>query len=383
MNSICIIANGYPTKDNPEYAFIKPVAHGFADNGISCTVIAPQSRSKIWFKRKKARPEEWFDRTDNGNTVRIIQPKVITISLLKIRGVYLSSILVDKAIKKTLRKYKIDPEVFYGHFWECGIIAAKVCNEKPVIVACGESDIWVYNRFSEVEIKKLLPRIKGVICVSTKNYQECLTLGLLENNPRVIVLPNGFNRNEFYHIPIEEARKKLGIDPSLIIASFVGAFIERKGVLRLVEAARAVPNLKLFLIGSGDQRPNSDQILFQGKLPHEEIVTYLNASNVFVLPTLAEGCCNAIVEAMACGLPIISSNLSFNDDILDDSNSIRINPNNVSEITNALISICQNDYRRAQLSEGSLKKAEQLSIDYRIREMIRFIFNINNGSMIS
>jgi len=373
MKSICIIANGYPTKDNPEYAFIRPVAHGFADNGIECTVIAPQSKTNIILGRKRKRPLLWYDTTEQGNKVKVIQPKAMTFSLTKLKGTAISSILTDNAVRKAIRKYNLNPDVFYGHFWECGMTAAKVCKGKPVYVACGESEIWVYQRYSKEIVDKLLPRINGVICVSTKNKTECQNMGLLKDNPRVVVLPNGIDSNEFYNMPQEEARKKLGIDPNCLIASFVGAFIERKGVLRLVEAARKIPELKLILVGAGDQKPESDQILFAGRLPHEDIVTYLNASDMFVLPTQAEGCCNAIVEAMACGLPIISSNLSFNDDILDNSNSIRIDPNSVDEISNAIYTLHKDIEVRRSMSEASLSKARKFTIEQRVNSIIQFI----------
>ena len=231
----------------------------------------------------------------------------------------------------------------------------------------------MYQRYSEAIVDKLLPRINGVICVSSKNKTECQNLGLLKENPRVVVLPNGIDNREFYSMPQEEARKKLGIDSKYIIASFVGAFIDRKGVLRLVEAARRIPELKLILVGEGDQKPESDQILFAGRLPHEDIVTYLNASDMFVLPTQAEGCCNAIVEAMACGLPIISSNRSFNDDILDNNNSIRIDPNDIDAISKAIYTLYNDDGLRRSMSEASFSKARLFTIEQRVKSIIQFI----------
>ena len=130
------------------------------------------------------------------------------------------------------------------------------------------------------------------------------------------------------------------------------------------------------MIGSGDKIRNSERIIYSGLVPHESIVTYLNAADVFVLPTLAEGCCNAIVEALACGLPVVSSNRSFNDDLLNTSNSIRIDPNNINEITSALSHIVHNDAVKQSLSNGAKETGKELSIRKRTKKIINFIESI-------
>ena len=92
-----------------------------------------------------------------------------------------------------------------------------------------------------------------------------------------------------------------------------------------------------------------------------------------MLPTLAEGCCNAIVEAMSCGLPIISSNLSFNWDVLDDNNSIMVDPNDVNAIAKAIEQLRDDKELRSRMAASSLEKAKSLTIDQRARGIIDFL----------
>ncbi len=253
--------------------------------------------------------------------------------------------------------------------------ASPISKEKniPLYVASGESKIRVFDYYSQKYVRQNINQIKGLICVSTKNLNESNSLGLLSHNPKTIIKPNSINPTEFYKGSKEEARRKLGFALEDKIAIFVGAFSERKGVLRVVEAVEDNKKLKLILIGSGDQKPESKNIIFSGRVPHNEIVTYLNASDVFVLPTLAEGCCNAIVEAMACGLPVISSKLEFNDDILDSNNSIKIKPQDVNEISVALKKIISDENLRYKLSKGAEETAKDLTIKKRVESIIKFM----------
>ena len=376
MNKICIITNGYPTKDDPTYAFIRPVVEGFVDLGVECTVIAPQSVTASFLKGKESRPKMWVDTTKGGNQIKIYQPKFLSLSNIRFFSIHLSTLLRDLSIQKCFKKNKISTDMLYGHFWDCGIAAAKLANKNNmnnVFVATGESEIRVFQRYKRNAVNRYLPFIKGVICVSTKNLNESCDLGLLIRAPKTVVLPNAIDNQQFYSIPKKTARETLGIDHDEIIAVFVGAFSERKGVLRVVKAAEQVDRLKLILIGKGEQKPVSDRILFSGRIPHGEIVTYLNAADMFVLPTLAEGCCNAIVEALACGLPVISSNLPFNDDILTETNSIRIDPNDVDALAEALKTLSDNPSLRDKMAEAALVSAKELSIQKRAENILEFM----------
>ncbi len=369
INSIWIVASGYPTKEDPEYAFIRPVVCEMADLGIDCTVFAPQSLKA----KKKIRPKEWFDYTDQNNKIRVVQPMCVSLSTIKIFEKEISTQLKTKCLKRAFLRENSLPDAIYTHFWDNAVIAASLIKGIPIYVATGESKIWVRERFSDKDISKALNNISGVIGVSTQKIEESIELGLIKNIEKTVVLPNGYNPSVFYPSSKQDARLKLGIPNESKIAIFVGDFCERKGDQRVVEAAKAMPDLKLIMIGKGDKVPKSDQIIYCGTLPHGELVNYLNAADVFVLPTLAEGCCNAIVEAIACGLPIISSNRSFNDDILDEKYSIRVNPESIDELSAALCKAFETPERLQKMANESRKRAKSLTVKKRVEGIIDFM----------
>lgn len=91
------------------------------------------------------------------------------------------------------------------------------------------------------------------------------------------------------------------------------------------------------------------------------------------MPTLHEGCCNANIEAMACGLPIISSDRDFNYDILDSSFSILIDPMNVEEIAQQISYLKTHPKERVQMAENALIKSQSYHIENRATRIINYI----------
>ena len=165
MKNICFIVNGYPTKDDPIYAFIRPIVLSIADLGYNCTVIAPQSITNAIKNKKKLRDYQWIDMSDNGRKIRIYQPKYVSLSNFRAINNNLSIILRDKAILNTFNKEKIQADVIYAHFWDCGIVAATMSKEHniPVFVATGESKIRVFDYYSSEKVFEAINRIKCFI----------------------------------------------------------------------------------------------------------------------------------------------------------------------------------------------------------------------------
>jgi len=132
-------------------------------------------------------------------------------------------------------------------------------------------------------------------------------------------------------------------------------------------------SIKAFFMGTGNEIPDYKEILVNGIVPHDMLPDYLNCADVFVLPTSNEGCSNAIIEAMACGLPIISSDLPFNYDILNNDNAVLVNPYDIAAIANAIKDIKENTKIRHEMSLNAIKKSSELTLPKRAEKIIEYI----------
>lgn len=376
--NILVLSPDYPDDRRTISSFVKQLVDEFAKLGHNIQVVAPYSLTK---NRRLIKQEETYQ-CGNGS-VTVYRPYYLSFSNYKIAGYSPNAWFLRRAYKKGLKMIKGVPDVVYGHFWSTayhGFDYAKK-HKIPLFVATGESEIVF--RCNTPHKKAFCDYVSGVVCVSSKNRNESIELGLAVPE-KCIVVPNAINTNLFKKLDKDECRRQLGFPKDAFIVSFVGWFRERKGSKRVSDAISGITEgetVSSVFIGEGTEEPDCPNILFKGKLSHEDIPRYLNASDVFVLPTLQEGCCNAIVEAMGCGLPIISSNLPFNTDILNDDNSILIDPLDVDDVRNAILKLRDDDLHRRMMAANALRTAMMLTIDMRAHRIIDYITNTNNENI--
>ncbi len=374
--NIVIISYDYSDERRTAYAFVAQLVEQWARQGHNCWVIAPYS---VVANRRFHATKEVI-RHEGQGTITILRPNFFSASNLKIGGKRISWVMHEWAVKRALKKLPCKPDIIYGHFWERAHEAFHYAKKHgiPLFVATGESNIaTMISKWSDKE--DFCKYISGVICVSTKNKEESIALGLTDES-KCKVIPNAVNAELFHKLDKTSCRQELGIAENDFVVGFVGWFNERKGATRVAEAIKRIGSgVKSLFIGGGELEPRCDGILFKGLLPHEKVPQYLGAADCFVLPTLHEGCCNAVVEAMACGLPVVSSNLPFNWDILNETNSIMVDPNNISEIADAIRSLRDDTLKREKLAKGALKSVQNLTINQRAENIIYFIKEkINN-----
>lgn len=373
-----LFIGSYPNPVNPYMSiFFRSLIYKIADLGVECHVLAPVSRMK-YKKSVEKIPEVLTEYTECGSAVKVYHPRTLSFSAKKI-GNWNTMFLTEKYVEyEAIREYKkigINFDCVYGHFFlGGGLVAAKIAQRYniPAFIAYGECS-FESEISSKYRIRNDYMRgVKGIIAVSTKNMKDLERRSFAKGIPVLLSL-NAINQDEFYKKDKVECRKKMGLPEEGFIVGFVGYFIERKGSDRLLEACRDLEGVSLAFAGSGKNMPKGNNVVFCKSLPHEEVCDFLNAVDVFVLPTRNEGCSNAVVEAMACGNAIISSNLPFNLDVLNSNNSILINPDDIKEIREAVIELRDNVERRIQLSKQVLEDAEKLSLDNRARNILNFL----------
>lgn len=365
--NIIVITQDYPDKERAVFPFVKNLVDQWAEIGHNINVIAP-------FSVTHNKTLKRYDELPHPDGVTINRPYLLSLSNIQIRGKVLTELVFNYCINRALNKLDQKPDVIYCHFWIQAIAAYEYAKKHniPIVVASGESVIPTRLGGASYQIK--CNYVSGVICVSSKNLEESLSLGLTTRD-KCVVYPNGVNKDLFKKSDESVLRNKLSIHEGDFVIAFVGWFIDRKGANRVSKAIEIIndPGIKSIFIGEGQEEPACDNIIFKGRLPHDEIPHYLNCADVFILPTRAEGCCNAIIEAMACGLPVISSNLPFNWDVLNNDNSIMISPNNIDEIAASIVELKNNKVRREAMANSALKTVEELSIGRRADKIIKFI----------
>lgn len=374
--NILISASGYPSQTVPYAAFVKNIAEEMIRQGNNVIVIAPQSVTKSLFRKILLLPKKEIQNV-GGSEIVILRPKVLTFG----DGVFGKLTNVFNRVMVYLTAMKLPtPDIVYAHFWASAdnILDYVIKKQLPLFVATGEDIIDFDHLVSLNRLSLLNKNTNGVICVSTKNMTESIEHNLTTRE-RCRVFPNAIDPQKFHIMSRTHMRKQLGCDDSDFIVAFCGRFNHRKGATRVSDAIKLLSdkNIKsIFIGGLADNyrvEPDCPGIVFKGKLMQEEIAKYLSAADIFVLPSLAEGCPNSVIEAMACGLPIISSNLPFNHDILNQSNSILIDPQNIEEISKAILLLKNDELLRNKMRDGALMTASNLTINNRVSKILSFI----------
>ena len=248
----------------------------------------------------------------------------------------------------------------------------------PAFVKVHGNDINVAAQQAPVrrQIEAWGKKVAGVVSVSADLKKKMQHMGVPATKIRVIY--NGIDHQRFYPLPKTQARKALGLDNSRIIL-YVGNLKKEKGCLDLVDAfielASKHPDLKLYAAGTGAmnkamaQRSNqvglANRICLLGKVEHTALNHWYNAANLVCLPSYNEGVPNVLLEAMACGTPVVATQVGGIPEVVTGDTGLLLEPGDVQMLKQKLdIALAHNwnieDIHRYTLKFSWTENVQQL-----------------------
>jgi len=381
--SVVVISG--PVGKTPEdipYSFVFDEAYRLAMRGIEVHIVRSKVEGellsyRIHFHGIRRR----LDPKALGLTLRNL-PLYPPISLLRnptsIYWENLYALNVTKVIEKN------DADLIHAHFaYPEGLVGllAKRRTGKPLIVTLHGYDILIepsvgygarLNKRVDVIIRRVLNVADAVVTASKATFNEASKI--VNDGCKVHFIPNAIDVQRFNpSLDGSEIRKRLGIKGSIVV--FTLRFHEPKyGLEYLIRAAPVVAKERkdvVFVIGGdGSLRRYHEQlavklgvkekIIFTGKIPQSEVPYYYVMSNIVAVPSLQEAFGLVVSEALACGKPVIGTNVGgIPDQIIDGYNGFLVQPRNHKEIAEKILRLIGNPDEARRMGINGRKSVEK------------------------
>ena len=219
---------------------------------------------------------------------------------------------------------------FLFHSILLGRIVGRIC-KVPIIISSIHSEY--IGGFLRNRLLQITDSLDDVVTIVSQKASETMLKSKTASANKLLVIYNGIDLNKFIFQDKktrEEIRKELNLKKDDKVLISIGRLFKAKGYPYLIEAIKILkskyPDIKLLIIGEGEEKNKLETQTRELNLEKnkyflgrkENVSNCLNASDIFILASLWEGFGLAIVEAMACGLPVITTNVGGIPEIIQD-----------------------------------------------------------------
>jgi glycosyltransferase involved in cell wall biosynthesis len=282
-----------------------------------------------------------------------------------------------RGLKRWLRDFVAtwQPDLLDAHFiWPDGVgvsLLARSLGLPYVITLRGKIYPCLEVPSQYQQCADALQNASAVISVSHDMAEIAQQLGAPKD--RVFVIPNGVDTKFFQPQDKAECREKLGLEKKgrwLVTVAHLGP---RKGHWETVRALSRLPeDVRLVLVGGDqtggkdeqalrhfvDEQNLSDRVIIAGPQPYEKIPLYFSAADASVLASYREGCPNVVLESLACGTPVVASNVGAVPDLLTVPENGRIvPPRDPDSLAAALQEVLDTQWPAETISRSSAVKS--------------------------
>ncbi len=250
----------------------------------------------------------------------------------------------------------------------------------PYTIKARGADIhyWSDQSGCREQIIEAADKAAGLLAVSGALKSDMVALGM--DPDKIMVHYTGLDQSRFVPHDRAEEKARLGISSPLILS--VGALIPRKGQDLLIAALTALPDATLMLAGHGDAESDyralaerlgvAHRVRFMGSVPHDDLPALLAAADVMALVSASEGLANAWVEALACGTPVVASDVGGIRELLKTPDAGRIVARKPEAVAEAIKEILANPPSRALVATN----VSAFSWDENAKQLAEFFRNV-------
>lgn len=291
---------------------------------------------------------------------------------------------------------KLQPDVIHAHGFlstASTAIKAKQKYATPVLVkslrggTLGDLYRLQHKPFGQRRLAMLKQWADRFINISQEIETELITAGVPQE--QCVFIPNGVDLDRFTPLSSDEksaVRAKLDL-PSGLITIYAGRLDVEKRVDQLVtiwpQVLSRFPDALLLLLGTGTQDAKLRQlagegIRFEGRV--DDVAPYLKSADLCVLPSVAEGLSNALLEAMAAGLPVVATAVGGTPDLISHQRTgWLIPPDDPTSLQEALLTLYENHAKRTELAQnGRNRVVEEYSL-FKTADRLRCLY----GQLVS
>lgn len=285
---------------------------------------------------------------------------------------------------------------------------SKLLNKKVILHIHGGGFKDFYNESSSYKKKNIIKTLNSVNSIITLSDSWQDYFKKLCHNKNIFVLPNAVDLKTISYYSNKNLKNLKNINKSNQSQNntsfrllFIGRIEKQKGIYELLKALKEINeekkhkknnyNNKIVLdcMGSFTNNENeirtlversglSDSVNFLGVIQGEERFKYFAQSHAFILPSYWEGLPLSVIEAMAFGLPIISTKVGAIPEIVDNNNGILVRPKDVTELKNAIIKIRDDKKKIPEYKINNIKKIRDKYDISQFKKTLEEIYNSSN-----
>ncbi len=363
--TLLILTPSYPNEDESFIAetFVKYQVAELKQYFKKVIVIAPVLRSFGYLQKDRHCKDYTYD------NVEVYYPRCTYIPIF-----WLSKILIDnrlKVVERTIEEHHLQFDLIHAHFtWPSGYIGVRLKEKygKPVVTTIHENGGWLDQEvgMNHPLIKTAWSGADALIRVNRKDVPV-----LQRYNEFVYAIPNGFSP-AFRPIDTIISREQLGLPGDAKIIFTLGGLNRRKGFNYLIDSMKQVCSQRgdaiCFIGGAGPERGSlqgqidrlrlGERVRLLGSVPGDQLTLWVNACDLFVLPSRNEGNPTVMFETLGCGKPFVGTRVGGVPEIItSDEYGLLVEPADPKDLAGKILIALDREWDR----EGILRYAKQFT----------------------